>query len=278
VSHSPIVVIGAGYVGKHLLRRLDDSENIGLGRSSSLNLDSDLALPVTLPDTYCLLYTVPPSLDEDHDVRLENLLDMLKQAPQRFAYISTTGVYGDHRGALVNERSALLATRNRAKRRLSAESILLSWAQERDVALTILRTPGIYGPARLGIDRIRNREPLIRESDAHPGNRIHVEDLVSCCIAALRGDALAGVYNVGDGDHRSPTLFCKEVARQAGLQLPPEISRAEAGKAAAESRVVDTTCMREQLGVIPKYANAEDGIRATLKTRDSLLNHLFSKR
>jgi nucleoside-diphosphate-sugar epimerase len=265
VSHSPIVVIGAGYVGKQLLRRLDESDNIELSRSSSLDLDSDLALPVTLPGTYCLLYTVPPSADVDHDLRLENFLNMLKQAPQRFAYISTTGVYGDHGGALVNEQSALLATSSRAKRRLSAESILLSWAQERDVALTILRTPGIYGPARLGIERIKKLEPLICEKDAYPGNRIHVEDLVSCCIAALRGAALAGIYNVGDGDHRSPTLFSKEVARQAGLQIPPEISRAEAGKLAAESRIVDTRRMREELGVIPKYANAEDGIRSSLK-------------
>jgi nucleoside-diphosphate-sugar epimerase len=265
VAHSPIVVIGAGYVGKRLLQRLDDSDNIELGRSSSLDLDSDQALPVMLPRSYCLLYTVPPSPKENHDKRLESLLGMLPRSPQRIIYISTTGVYGDHRGALVNEQSALLATSDRAKRRLSAESLLLSWTTERDVALTILRTPGIYGPARLGIECIKNRDSLICESDAHPGNRIHVEDIVSCCIAALRGDAPADIYNIGDGDHRSPTFFSKEVARQAGLEMPPEVSREKSGKQAAESRVVDTTRMREQLGVIPKYANAEDGIRASLK-------------
>jgi nucleoside-diphosphate-sugar epimerase len=265
VSQSPIVVIGAGYVGKRLLRRLDDSNNIELGRSSSLDLDSDQILPVTLPDAYRVLYTVPPSPDKDHDVRLENFLGTLQRPPERFTYISTTGVYGDHAGASVDEQSALLATSERAKRRLSAEQILHVWAQEQDVDLTILRTPGIYGPGRLGIDRIKNGDPLICESEAYPGNRIHVEDLVSCCIAALRGAAPAGIYNVGDGDHRSPTSFSKEVARQAGLQMPPEISRAQAGKTAAESRIVDTRRMREALGVIPEYANAEDGISASLK-------------
>jgi nucleoside-diphosphate-sugar epimerase len=265
VSHTPIVVIGAGYVGQHLLQRLDDSNNIELGRSSSLNLDSEQTLPVRLPDSYRLLYTVPPSPDHAHDVRLQNLLGLLQRPPERFTYISTTGVYGDHQGASVDERSALLATSDRARRRLSAESILSSWAQDHGVALSILRTPGIYGPGRLGIDRIKNGDSLICESDAYPGNRIHVDDLVSCCIAALRGDAPAGIYNVGDDDHRSPTSFSKEVARQAGLEIPPEVSRKEAGKLAAESRVVDTTRMREQLGVHPKYANAEDGIRASLK-------------
>ncbi len=265
MSHSPIVVVGAGYVGKRLLQRLDDSENIELGRSSSLDLDSEQTLPVTLPDSYRLLYTVPPAPDKDRDVRLENLLGMLQRPPERFTYISTTGVYGDHQGELVDEQSALLAKTERAKRRLSAESILSSWAREYGVAVSILRTPGIYGPGRLGMERIKNGDPLICESEAHPGNRIHVYDLVSCCIATLCGDAPAGIYNVGDGDHRSPTAFSKEVARQAGLEVPPEVSRKETGKLAAESRVVDTTRMREQLGVLPKYANAEDGIRATFK-------------
>ncbi len=263
----PIVVVGAGYVGKRLLRRLDNSHNIALSRSTSLNLDSDQALPVALPDSYCLLYTVPPSPATDNDTRLENLLGMLQRAPRRFAYISTTGVYGDHQGASVNEQSALRAGTDRAKRRLAAESVLLNWSKKSGVALTILRTPGIYGPERLGIERIQNQDPLICESDAHPGNRIHVEDLVSCCIAALNDDTLPGIYNVGDGDHRSPTWFSKEVARQAGLATPPEISRSEAGKLGAESRVVDATRMHERLSVELRYANAEDGIQASLKTR-----------
>lgn len=264
MNHSPIVVIGAGYVGKRLLQRLDDSNNIELGRSTSLNLDTDRALPIKLPDSYRLLYTVPPAPQHDHDVRLQNLLGMLQLPPERFTYISTTGVYGDHQGGTVSEQSALLATSARAKRRLSAESILLPWAQEHDVALTILRTPGIYGPARLGIERIRSGEPMVRESDAYPGNRIHVDDLVSCCIAALQSHASAGIYNVGDGDHRSPSSFSNEVARQAGLKTPPQVSREESGKLSAESRVVDTTRMQELLGVNPKYANPEDGIHDSL--------------
>ena len=270
MSHLPIVVVGAGYVGKRLLRRLHETTNIALGRSSSLDLDREQTLPVTLPDPYCLLYTVPPSPEHADDVRLQRLLKMLQQAPQRFVYIGTTGVYGDHKGAAVDESSGLFASSAKAKRRLSAESILMPWAHAHGVALSILRTPAIYGPARLGLERLRERVPMIRESDAYPGNRIHVDDLVSCCIAALQGDAPAGIYNVGDGDHRSPTSFAKEVARQAGLDAPPEVSREEAGKMAAESRIVDTTRMREQLGVTPIYATAEDGIRASLKkTRDS---------
>jgi len=88
----------------------------------------------------------------------------------------------------------------------------------------------------------------------------------------LSPDAPAGIYNVGDNDHRSSTWFTGEVARQSGLPAPPEISREQASKEFSprrlsfmtESRRVDTTKMRKILGVAPRYANPEDGIRASL--------------
>jgi nucleoside-diphosphate-sugar epimerase len=77
---------------------------------------------------------------------------------------------------------------------------------------------------------------------------------------------------VGDGDNRSATWFAAEVARQAALPEPRRISRAQAEKEfsvvrlafLSSSRVVDTTKMREVLGVTPRYSNPEDGIRASL--------------
>ena len=267
MSRAPSVIVGAGYLGARVAQELNASTCTCLGRSSGLNLDTNNALPVALPPLYQLLYTVPPAAHHDADRRLQRLLELLElldAAPLGITYISTTGVYGDHAGAVVDEDAVLQADTGRAKRRVSAETILQAWTARQSVALTILRAPGIYGPGRLGLERIENGDAVIRESDAFPGNRIHVTDLVNCCIAAMHTDAPAGIYNVGDGDHRSPTWFTQEVARQANLAMPPEISRAEAAKTSAESRIVDTTRMREKLGVQPKYANAENGIRASL--------------
>ena len=110
------------------------------------------------------------------------------------------------------------------------------------------------------------------EAEAGPGNRIHVDDLASCCIRALDPDAPAGIYNVGDGDHRSSTAFAKSVARLAGVNTPPEISRAEAEQIFSEgrlsflreSRIVNTQQMRDVLGFVPGYTDPEAGIRASL--------------
>ena len=227
---------------------------------------------MVLPDQYGVLYTVPPSPDFDSDVRLERLLEQLSPAPGRFVYISTTGIYGDRDGAEVDELTPPNPQASRARLRIAAEQALQSWAASHHVDTVILRVPGIYGPERLGVERIRESMPVIAEADANPGNRIHVDDLVTCCIAALSTTAPAGIYNVGDGDLRSSTWFINEVARQCQLQPPPEISMADAEREFSpmrlsflrESRRVNTNKMRDLLGVTPNYTNAEDGIRASL--------------
>ena len=273
------VVVGTGYTGLRLLNALP-ADSAGINRSAvtadaprqvlQADLDTARELPLSLGGA-ALVYTVPPPGSGDDDPRLQRFLDLLGAAPPaRTVYLSTSGVYGNHGGAVVDETTPTAPQSARARRRVAAERALDTWCNARDVALVVLRVPGIYGPGRLGLHRIEARTPVIAGSDAHPGNRIHVDDLVTCCVAAI--GAPAGVYNVGDGDHRSATWFAGEVARQAGLDPPPEVSRAEAeatfgsGRLSflAESRRVDTRRMRDVLAVTPRYADPADGIAAAL--------------
>ena len=266
--------VGSGYTGARVLDRLPGS--IALGRSQpgdrQLDLDVDGSLLLPLPAAYSLIYSVPPAGDGAQDKRLGRLLAQLSPAPERFVYLSTTGIYGNHDGGTVDETVPPKPESGRARRRLAAEQMINDWCAAHDSAAVILRIPGIYGPGRIGTDRIRSAAPVLAEEDANPGNRIHVDDLASCCIAALSADVPPGIYNVGDGDHRSSTWFTNEVARQAGLPPPPTITRAEAEETFSpmrlsflrESRVVDTTKMRQTLGVIPKYTEPADGISASL--------------
>ena len=273
------LVIGTGYTGGRVLKRLHGA--IGLSRSrlessenaASFDLDTAVSLPIDLPDIYRIIYTVPPAGDSG-DERLQRLLGLLDAAPQSFVYISTTGVYGDCDGAKIDETATINPGTIRARRRVGAERLLSGWAAASGSNLTILRAPGIYGPGRLGEERLNDKEPVLAEADSNPGNRIHVDDLAGCCCAAL--DAPAGIYNVGDGDHRSATWFASEVAHQLGSRQPRQVSRAELARSISslrmsflsESRRVDTQKMREVLGFIPTYTNAEDGIRACRMKRD----------
>lgn len=265
------LVAGAGYTGRRVLGRLPAGESAGLSRSAGFDADTSSSLPLTPPRPYRILYTIPPSGDGD-DARLRRFLSMLPHAPERLVYLSTTGVYGDCGGRVVTESAPLNASSRLAVPRVAAETLLGEWCADRATALVILRVPGIYGPGRLGLERIENGTPVLRPADANPGNRIHVDDLVSCCLAGLAPDTPAGIYNIGDGDTRSSTWFTLEVARQAGLPAPPQVSRATADKEFSpmrlaflrESRIVDTTKMREVLGVTPRYADPVEGIRASL--------------
>jgi nucleoside-diphosphate-sugar epimerase len=266
--------VGAGYTGARVLRRLPDAVALGRSRAGDerLDLDRDERLRIALPEQYAVIYSVPPASDQPGDPRLARFLALLPHPPERIVYLSTTGVYGNRDGERVDEKTEPRPESARAERRLAAERLLAEWCTGRSTTAVVLRVPGIYGPGRLGTQGLRDAMPVLREEDANPGNRIHVDDLASCCIAALSPDVPDGIYNVGDGDHRSGSWFSGEVARQAELPPPPAISLTEAQQTFSpmrlsflrESRVVDTTKMREVLGVTPKYSNPADGIAASL--------------
>lgn len=274
------LVTGVGYTGRRVLELLPAVAVLGLSRSTAetdrrveiFDLDAASRLPAALPDTYAVIYTVPPKGDPP-DQRLQRLLSLLTPPPVRFVYISTTGVYGDCDGRTVTETTPVNPSSERARRRVAAEDLLAGWAGHHDANLVVLRAPGIYGPGRLGIERLQANAPVLAEPYAGPGNRIHVDDLARCCVAALLPGVPAGIYNVGDNDHRSSTWFSAEVARQLGLPAPPEISRDAAKRQfspqrwsfLSESRRVDTAKMRNVLGVTPHYGRPEEGIKASLR-------------
>jgi nucleoside-diphosphate-sugar epimerase len=193
--------------------------------------------------------------------------------PQRFIYLSTTGVYGDRAGASVDEETPPAPQSERAARRLAAEHCVRQWADSRAVSWCILRIPGIYGPGRLPLERLRRGDPAIDLPESTPGNRIHVEDLVSACVAAgSAARANRRIYNITDGSNDSLTAYLQRVARICGLPSPPLISRADAQSISSttawsflnESRRVENRRMLDELGVALAYQDLDAGIRASL--------------
>ena len=285
--HAPSLVAGCGYVGRRLATTLVRSRTVvALARSAGSDaglaadgiagrsVDFDKVEPASLAsiaDDSGIVYLAPPPPHGDHDARLRQFLAALGDArPAAFVYLSTTGVYGDTRGERVDESSPTVPGSERARRRLDAESAARDWCAARGVRWVSLRVPGIYGPHRLPLDRLRRGEPALRPEDAGPGNRIHVDDLVSACVAAL-DRPVDGVINVGDGDHASTTVYLQRVAALAGLPAPRLVTREEATaqigpgmlEFLVESRRVDTRRMRDELGVVPRH-DLDSGVAASL--------------
>jgi nucleoside-diphosphate-sugar epimerase len=282
----PVSIIGCGYTGVRLARRLRARGYRVRGlatREQSLHQIADAgadAEPLDLDAPFArldfgsevLYYMVPPAREGARDERLERLLAGLAGEPARIVYLSTTGVYGDHGGALVDEDTAPAPRSERAVRRVAAEHALRAWAQARSVSWCILRVPGIYGPGRLPIERLRRRQPAIFPQEAPPGNRIHVEDLVSACFAAgFSARADRRIYNVTDGSADSFTAYLQRVARIGNLPPPPLIHSDEARASPdysqsflGESRRVDNRRMLEELGIELAYCDLDKGIRDSL--------------
>lgn len=285
------LIAGAGYTGRRVAACLaergdpvvcltgSDESAAALARAgltaAAVDLDTGHALPA-LSDLsgrpLRVLYLVPPA-DGDDDPRLTRFLTLLPKRPERFVLASTSGVYGDCGGELVDEERPPAPGTGRARRRVAAETTLGRWADEQGVSRAILRIAGIYGPGRLPLEAIRAGQPVIREADASPGNRIHVDDLARVCLAALDPAAPGGIYNVADGSGESSGAFYRRVAAAAGLPEPPAISREEARRRMsptrysflAESRRLDTRRLREVLGVELAYDDPEVGVRASLE-------------
>jgi nucleoside-diphosphate-sugar epimerase len=283
------LVAGVGYTGMPVLNSLQDAVGVSRRRPADCpaenfavrDLDAPVVEPIDTGSNYSLLYSIPPRPGPKEDMRLAAFLNALSSAPKRIVYLSTSGVYGNHGGEPIDESVLPEPQNGRSMRRWKVEKQLLNYCNNTGCEATILRVPGIYGPYRLGLQRIEKRLPIICEADAHPGNRIHVDDLVSCCLAALDDDTPAGIYNVSDGDFSSSSWFTITTARLGGFPLPPEVTRQEANATFGEKRLsflgefrrLDTTRMREILGVTPKYTDPLDGIRASLaasgRRRDS---------
>ena len=185
-------------------------------------------------------------------------------------YLSTTGVYGDCKGEWVSEERPVKPEAARAKRRWDAESSFQDWRTNTGRELVILRVAGIYGPGKLPLERLRKGLPLVRKEESPWTNRIHIDDLVQACVAAGERGRDGEVYNVSDGSPGSMIDYFKLIAELAGLPAPPAISLAQADNELSkgmlsymrESRRVDNSKMRRELGLSLIYPSMESGLPA----------------
>lgn len=284
-----VTVAGCGYTGRRLLDicRTAGRDFLGLVRSQDslaslraagasaeiLDLDAPGGLlPAAWTEARAIIYMAPPPEAGETDPRLRNFLARLAKSPAALVYLSTTAVYGDAGGERVDEAMPPSPATDRGRRRLDAEQAVLDFGQDAGVPARILRVPGIYGPGRLPVERIRQGMPVLRVEEAGPGNRIHVDDLAAVCLAAADYQGPERIFNVGDGNEASTTDYFRTVARLAGLLTPPELPLRELLQCVtpamrgylSERRLVDTRRMREELGFAPRFAELEAGVAASL--------------
>ncbi|MDO3433313.1 SDR family oxidoreductase [Rhizobium sp. CBN3] len=136
-------------------------------------------------------------------------------------YLSTVGVYGDHKGAWIDEETPCVPVSGRSKERLEAEEGWLAMGAQRGVPAAVLRLSGIYGPGRNAFCNLEKgtARRLIKKDQVF--NRIRVED-IGAAARFLSERGLGGIYNVTDDRPGPPQDVIVEAARLMGVEPPPE--------------------------------------------------------
>lgn len=227
------------------------------------------AAPSALAGATHLLISVPP--DGAGDPVLDHHAgDIARIGGLRWAgYLSSTGVYGDTGGALVDETARPAPTSERNRRRLAAEDGWLAlW--RRGVPVHVFRLSGIYGPGRSALDRARAGRDRRIDKPGHRFGRIHVEDIAGVLRASMRRPRPGAVYNVCDDQPAAAAEVIAHACRLLGRPPPPAVPYDEAEPAMSDiersfwrdNRLIDNTRIKRELGVRLKYPNYRSGLRA----------------
>jgi nucleoside-diphosphate-sugar epimerase len=233
--------------------------------------------PILWPgtDVVPMLETVPHVLisagpGPEGDPVLNALKDDIARAAGHLrwvGYLSTTGVYGDHRGGWVDEDTPLSPSTKRGQARVQAEA---AWQAIPDLPLHIFRLAGIYGPGRGPFAKVRNgtARRIIKEGQVF--SRIHVEDIAQALELSIARPQPGAIFNLCDDDPAPPQDVIGHAAELLGLPLPPAESfeTAEMTPMArsfyAESKKVRNDRAKEVLGWQPKYPDYRSGLAAML--------------
>lgn len=285
-----VFIAGCGYMGERIARLYQGScaEVICMVRSpghSSLlqgsgfstmmvSLDNSADIPqINLTDSV-LFYLVPPPGGGVSDSRARNFIKHIPEAekPSKIIYMSATSVYSEKGGKIVTEKSLTAPDSAMGKRRLDAEAAFTEYGEAMNIPVIILRVSGIYGPGRLPLMQISQGQPLLREEESGPSNRIHADDLAAVCIAAANKGVGGDIFNISDGHPTSMTSYFNASADALGYPRQPLVSMAEARQLMlplmlsyiTESRIVDNQYMLERLGITLTYPTIREGLLASL--------------
>ncbi|EMT5436090.1 MULTISPECIES: NAD-dependent epimerase/dehydratase family protein [Stenotrophomonas] len=214
-----------------------------------------------------VLCSVPPDAEGDPALRL--LLPALLASPalRWVGYLSSTSVYADRAGGWIDERSAADATDAAGVQRLLAEAQWRALAGQRGIASAVFRLPGLYGPGRNALVQLSQGRArhVVRPDQVF--NRLHVDDLATVIIAAMRRPARQGLYLPSDDEPAPPQDVLAFAAKLGGFALPPAVAWDDPALSPTLRRFyesnkrIDSRGTREALGWAPRFPTYREGLK-----------------
>jgi len=285
-----VAVLGCGYVGLELCRQLD-ARVVGVRRSEAgiraveetgaTAVQADVTDPVALdavPDADVVVFAASSGgrgAEAAREVYVEGQRTALDHfagranPPERYVYTSSTGVYGDHGGAWVDEGTPLSPVTGKTEVLVEAEEVALEGASEQGIDGTVARFGGLYGPDRYRLERYvegpvtEGYLNMVHRDDAAGAVRFLVEE------GAARGEVVVVV----DDEPVEKWAFADWLAEQCGEPAPPKRTveeRLEADVSETVRRRLTTSkrCSNGKLrglGYDFRYPTYREGYRAAVE-------------
>jgi len=274
---STLLSLGHGYSAQALARRLlpQGWQVIGTTRNAA-RADAFRAEgvepllwpgdpgPALAKATHVLASAAP---DAAGDPFLQVITGIAQAKATWVGYLSTTGVYGDHKGAWVDETTPLTPASDRGRQRVLAEGQWLSTG----LPVHIFRLAGIYGPGRGPFEKVRDGTARRIIKPGQIFSRIHVDDIAQVLEASMRHPNPGAAYNVCDNNPAPPEDVLSHAACLLGLPDPPAIAfdQAEMSPMArsfyGESKRTRNARIKTELGVTLLYPDYPAGLAALLR-------------
>lgn len=251
-----LLIFGMGYAASAVAAALDGWDIAATGSAGNLDFDDRDRVIAAVDGATHILSSVPPG---EVDPVLARYGAALAGSGKWLGYLSSTGVYGDAGGAWVDE-SAPIRGRRPARNRADADWLSLG--------ARVFRLPGIYGPGRSPIDRVRAGRAHRTWMAGQVFSRIHVDDLAAGVIAGFA--APAGAYNLADDLPVSQDAVVEFAALLLGMDppavVPLDALTPEARAFHAENRRISNLKAKRVLGWRPVLADYRLGLRALSAT------------
>ena len=261
-----LFIFGLGYSAKRIAAALEARgwRIDATGSDGNVAFDDADAVKAALARADEVLSSVPP----DREAGLDPVLDAYggALAGRSLSYLSSTGVYGDRQGAWVDETTPTIAETGEGRRNARAEADA-AWLAR---GARVFRLPGIYGPGRSALDRVRDGRARRIALPDQVFSRVHVEDIAGGVVAALVRDAPPGAYNLGDDLPASGNTVTEHACRLLGVDPPPLETLEEANLSPMargfynENRRVANGKAKRVLGWRPAYPTYVEGLASLL--------------
>jgi nucleoside-diphosphate-sugar epimerase len=286
-----VLIIGPGYVGMTLAAQLAQSghEVFALSRTadraealSAVGVQAlvgditDPASLVALPTAFDWVVNCVSSTHggvEDYQrvylAGARNLIRWLAGSPLRkFVYTSSTGVYGQNDGSLVDETALTEPPTETSRVLVATEREFLAAARENNFPVVILRVAGIYGPGRgWWFKQFLAGEARLEGEGRRMLNMIHRDDVAGCAMAALERGRPGEIYNAVDDEPVTQRDFFVWLAGQVGKPMPPSVPEdpdAPRKRGVTHKRITNAKLKRE-LGYHFKFPTFREGYAAELR-------------